>query len=66
MPIWWESMPQELRNNIDFKIERWREEHSGASDATAAARKLAIFLAQVRALSRGPRRPVGGPRRETI
>ncbi|MCH7592766.1 MAG: hypothetical protein IH989_08315 [Planctomycetes bacterium] len=54
MPLWWDSMPQELRNNIDFRIQAFRAEHPGVSDATAAARKLALFLAQVRSRPRGP------------
>ena len=44
LPLWWERMPQEVRHNVDFKIDAWRADHPRVSDPAVRRRRLQMFL----------------------
>lgn len=44
----WDSLPQAVRNNIDFKVDHWRRNHKYVGDRTVAKRKMAILLPDLR------------------
>lgn len=56
MPLWWDQMPQALRNNIDFRIQVWRDYHPTATDRQASARRLAMLLPNLRDCRSGAQR----------
>ena len=54
-------MPQELRNNIDFRVAQWREQHPHANDLFIASRKVAMFLPQLQPHRHARRLPFARP-----
>ncbi|MGB2984746.1 MAG: hypothetical protein WBE26_02590 [Phycisphaerae bacterium] len=48
MPLWWAQMPQGIRNNIDFRVDAWRRDHSRTTDRPFALRKLDMLLPHFR------------------
>ncbi len=49
IPMWWEKMPQTERNNIDFKVNAWAEDHSRDPDAPECRkRKVQMMLPKLR------------------
>ena len=48
MPLWWDQMPQVIRNNIAFKVDHWRKDHSRVTENQAAGRKLAMLSIELR------------------
>lgn len=46
MPIWWDAMPQQLHNNIDFRIQAWQRDHPRTNTTTAQSRRLDLLLAK--------------------
>ncbi len=61
--LWWESMPQAIRNNLDFKAAAWRRDHPHVTDALITARRVDMMLAEV--AKRPPGRYAGGRGGET-
>lgn len=48
MALWWDRMPQGIRNNIAFKVDVWRREHPHVTDHQAATRRLQMLLPCIR------------------
>ncbi len=48
MALWWDSMPQTERNNIDFRVEAWQRDHPGTNEALANARRIDMLLPKIR------------------
>lgn len=47
--LWWEKMPQIIRNNIDSKMETWAKEYRyDPSGPTAVRRRLEMLLHELR------------------
>ena len=46
MPLWWDQLPQQIRNNIDFRVDAWKREHPHVTDRECAGRKLAILVSR--------------------
>ena len=55
MKLWWESMPQQTRNKIDFKVEAWQRAHPNASPTAANTRRVDMLLAKVTTRARSCR-----------
>jgi len=53
MPLWWDSMPVVERNNIEFRINAWKEDHPRVTDKQLAARKVAMLLPKIRSHKSG-------------
>ncbi len=48
LPLWWETMPQTIRNNIDFRVDHWRKTFPRATDHDADRRRLYMLLPEIR------------------
>ena len=57
MPIWWDHLPEQLRNNIDARAAAWKREHPSGTNYVVAARKLTMLGPSIR---RPPKGPVSG------
>ena len=57
MPIWWDKLPEQLRNNIDARADAWKREHPTVTNYAVAGRKLAMLGPSIR---RPPKGPVSG------
>jgi len=57
MPIWWDKIPEQLRNNIDARAAAWKREHPSATNYVVSGRKLAMLGPSIR---RPPKGPVSG------
>jgi hypothetical protein len=48
MPLWWDQMPRDLRNNIDARVDAWLRDHprwaSSSAVATAVQRRKVDML----------------------
>jgi hypothetical protein len=54
MPIWWDKIPEQLRNNIDARADAWKREHPSATNYVVAARKLTMLGPSIRRPQKGP------------
>lgn len=48
MSLWWDSMPQAERNNIDFRVDAWKADHPTVTDRQVAMRKIDMLLPKIR------------------
>lgn len=48
LPLWWETMPETTRHNIDFKVDAWHRDHPHVTDDTLTGRRLDMLLAEFR------------------
>lgn len=48
MPLWFDSLPESLRNNIDFKVDAWHRAHPRAKRRDLAARRVDLALVAIR------------------
>lgn len=55
LPLWWEAMPQSVRNNIDFRVDHWSREHPSAGPDEADRRRFLMLLPALRKRSGMPR-----------
>lgn len=54
MPIWWDKLPEQLRNNIDARAAAWKQGHPTATNYAVAGRKLAMLGPSIRRPQKGP------------
>ena len=48
MPLWWDKMPESVRNNIAVRSECWMRAHKGASDRAVRAVQLTMLIAELK------------------
>lgn len=44
MPLWWDRLPESVRNNIEVRMEVWQRDHTGSSDRAARSVQLSMLL----------------------
>jgi len=48
LPMWWDHLPQAVRNNIDAKVTAWQADHPKVTDQAARKRRLQLLFPQLR------------------
>ena len=46
--LWWDSMPRDIRDNIECRVDAWRRDHPRVNDRETAARMVDMLLAKLR------------------
>lgn len=44
MPLWWDQLPETVRNNVSFRVDAWRRDHPRATTAHLAGVRFDLFL----------------------
>lgn len=49
MPLWWDSIPQQDRHNIDFRVDYWAGDHGySLDDPKVRKRKVQMLLPKLK------------------
>lgn len=56
LAIWWPTLPQEVRKNMDYRADVWRERHPRVTEGHIRYRKLDVLLSHLRRGETGAQR----------
>lgn len=63
MPLWFEGLSETVRNNIEFRVQKWQRDHTAAKRSNLAGVRFDIFLKlmQTENSTRSQPRRLGSP-----